>query len=77
VEKVVEVPVEVKVEVPVNTGEESYGSTATTGSEPSRNQPFESRFLADFEPLRCLGHGGFGVVFESKNRYDVSWIPRV
>lgn len=74
-----EVPVEVKVEVPVPlfTREESFGSTATSGSEPSRNQPFVSRFLTDYEPLRCLGHGGFGVVFESKNRIDVSCLKKV
>ena len=36
-------------------------------------QPFSqvwSRYLSDFEPKECLGRGGFGVVFESKNKYD-------
>ncbi len=31
---------------------------------------FTSRYLQDFEPVRCLGKGGFGVVFESKNKLD-------
>ena len=26
----------------------------------------------DFEPVQCLGRGGFGVVFEAKNRIDES-----
>ena len=31
---------------------------------------FVSRYLTDFEPVRCLGKGGFGVVFESRNKLD-------
>nr|CAB3241538.1 eukaryotic translation initiation factor 2-alpha kinase 3 [Phallusia mammillata] len=31
---------------------------------------FESRFLQDFEPLECLGKGGFGVVFQARNKMD-------
>lgn len=29
-----------------------------------------SRYQADFEMVQCLGKGGFGVVFESKNKLD-------
>lgn len=29
-----------------------------------------SRFLTDFDLVRCLGKGGFGVVFEVKNKLD-------
>ncbi|XP_077291029.1 pancreatic eIF-2alpha kinase [Arctopsyche grandis] len=32
--------------------------------------PFVSRYLTDFTPLKCLGRGGFGVVFEAKNKID-------
>lgn len=32
--------------------------------------PFKSRFQSDFDMLRCLGKGGFGVVFEVKNKLD-------
>lgn len=31
---------------------------------------FSSRFLSDFDLMRCLGRGGFGVVFEAKNKLD-------
>nr|CAD7453639.1 unnamed protein product [Timema tahoe] len=31
---------------------------------------FISRYLTDFDPVRCLGKGGFGIVFEAKNKID-------
>lgn len=31
---------------------------------------FKSRFQTDFDMLQCLGKGGFGVVFEVKNKID-------
>ncbi|XP_044150291.1 eukaryotic translation initiation factor 2-alpha kinase 3 isoform X1 [Bufo gargarizans] len=31
---------------------------------------YVSRYLTDFEPIRCLGRGGFGVVFEARNKVD-------
>lgn len=31
---------------------------------------FVSRYLTDFEPIQCLGRGGFGLVFEVRNRLD-------
>lgn len=31
---------------------------------------YSGRYENDFEPLRCLGRGGFGVVFEAKNKID-------
>ncbi|XP_032664784.1 eukaryotic translation initiation factor 2-alpha kinase isoform X2 [Odontomachus brunneus] len=31
---------------------------------------FKSRYLTDFEQVDCLGKGGYGVVFEVKNRVD-------
>lgn len=31
---------------------------------------YTSRYLADFEPIRCLGKGGFGLVLESRNKLD-------
>nr|XP_023011887.1 eukaryotic translation initiation factor 2-alpha kinase [Leptinotarsa decemlineata] len=34
------------------------------------NDSFSSRYLNDFETIRCLGKGGFGVVFEVKQKYD-------
>lgn len=38
---------------------------------PTRSsESFESRFISDFIPVHCLGKGGFGVVFEAKNKID-------
>lgn len=41
-------------------------------SEPGGQQSseFTSRFLTDFHPVHCLGKGGFGVVFEARNKID-------
>ncbi|XP_026746940.1 eukaryotic translation initiation factor 2-alpha kinase-like [Trichoplusia ni] len=38
---------------------------------PRPNIPeYSGRYENDFTPLRCLGRGGFGVVFEAKNNID-------
>lgn len=42
----------------------------TTSSRESGCDIFQSKFLQDFEPVKLLGHGGFGVVFEARNRLD-------
>lgn len=34
------------------------------------SHPSPLRYLTDFEPIQCLGRGGFGVVFEAKNKVD-------
>merc|ERR1719219_1966932 len=77
VERRVEVPYEVQVEVPVpktpDTGSSemtnlNFSRSASTNS--GTNGPFVSRYLTDYEPVQCLGAGGFGVVFESKNKLD-------
>lgn len=40
-------------------------------SNNSESEPeFKSRFQTDFDMLQCLGKGGFGVVFEVKNKID-------
>ena len=31
---------------------------------------YSSRFMNDFDMMQCLGKGGFGVVFEAKNKLD-------
>ncbi|XP_030628507.1 eukaryotic translation initiation factor 2-alpha kinase 3 [Chanos chanos] len=36
----------------------------------TRTTEYVSRFLTDFEPVQCLGRGGFGVVFEARNKVD-------
>ncbi|KAM4706922.1 eukaryotic translation initiation factor 2-alpha kinase 3 isoform 2-T2 [Discoglossus pictus] len=35
-----------------------------------KNCGYVSRYLTDFEPVQCLGRGGFGVVFEARNKVD-------
>ncbi|XP_034990570.2 eukaryotic translation initiation factor 2-alpha kinase 3 isoform X1 [Zootoca vivipara] len=35
-----------------------------------QNSGYVSRYLTDFEPIQCLGRGGFGVVFEARNKVD-------
>ena len=70
---------EVFVEVPVPSfsgfpSTPSVGTNSSSGPDFStidrQNSEFSSRYLSDFEPVQCLGRGGFGVVFESKNKYD-------
>lgn len=34
------------------------------------NEGFISRYLTDFDPVHCLGKGGYGIVFEAKNKID-------
>ncbi|KAG9275196.1 eukaryotic translation initiation factor 2-alpha kinase 3 [Astyanax mexicanus] len=36
----------------------------------ARPSEYVSRYLTDFEPVQCLGRGGFGVVFEARNKVD-------
>ncbi|XP_040916825.1 eukaryotic translation initiation factor 2-alpha kinase 3 [Toxotes jaculatrix] len=36
----------------------------------TRSNEYVSRYLTDFEPVQCLGRGGFGVVFEARNKVD-------
>ncbi|XP_030211699.1 eukaryotic translation initiation factor 2-alpha kinase 3 [Gadus morhua] len=36
----------------------------------TRSSEYVSRYLTDFEPMQCLGRGGFGVVFEARNKVD-------
>ncbi|XP_058890801.1 eukaryotic translation initiation factor 2-alpha kinase 3-like isoform X2 [Acipenser ruthenus] len=47
-------------------GEELKDSNGTEG----RDSEYVSRYLTDFEPVQCLGRGGFGVVFEARNKVD-------
>ena len=46
----------------------------------NNEEEFSSRFLADFEPVQQLGQGGFGIVFEARDKlvdinYAVKRIP--
>ncbi|XP_041104696.1 eukaryotic translation initiation factor 2-alpha kinase 3-like isoform X2 [Polyodon spathula] len=54
-------------------GEELKDSNGTEGRDSeyvSRALVCPARYLTDFEPVQCLGRGGFGVVFEARNKVD-------
>uniref|UniRef100_A0A8C6S864 PRKR-like endoplasmic reticulum kinase n=1 Tax=Neogobius melanostomus TaxID=47308 RepID=A0A8C6S864_9GOBI len=44
--------------------------TKETIAVETRSSEYVSRYLTDFEPVQCLGRGGFGVVFEARNKVD-------
>lgn len=51
----------------------AQGTSDSSNMSQSTGQPSEkfcSRFQSDFDMMRCLGRGGFGVVFEAKNKLD-------
>ncbi|KAL4824830.1 hypothetical protein H8958_007539 [Nasalis larvatus] len=54
--------------------ENKYDSVSGEANDSSwndiKNSGYVSRYLTDFEPIQCLGRGGFGVVFEAKNKVD-------
>ncbi|XP_055638305.1 eukaryotic translation initiation factor 2-alpha kinase [Toxorhynchites rutilus septentrionalis] len=71
VERKVEVPVPIAVEAT----EEQFAPLAqirssTRSLSESSSENFTSRFQEDFELVQCLGKGGFGVVFEVRNKLD-------
>ncbi|XP_055297961.1 eukaryotic translation initiation factor 2-alpha kinase isoform X2 [Sitodiplosis mosellana] len=50
---------------------EYHEKRSLSESNSSETEPeFKSRFQTDFDLLQCLGKGGFGVVFEVKNKID-------
>ncbi|XP_040849495.1 eukaryotic translation initiation factor 2-alpha kinase 3 [Ochotona curzoniae] len=54
--------------------ENKYDAVSGEASDSSWNDlktsGYISRYLTDFEPIQCLGRGGFGVVFEARNKVD-------
>uniref|UniRef100_A0A8C9FU91 non-specific serine/threonine protein kinase n=1 Tax=Pavo cristatus TaxID=9049 RepID=A0A8C9FU91_PAVCR len=50
--------------------EPACGDAKDTSWSDVKNSGYVSRYLTDFEPIQCLGRGGFGVVFEAKNKVD-------
>lgn len=45
-------------------------SSDSNANESDAGAEFQSRFRTDYDLLQCLGKGGFGVVFEVKNKLD-------
>ena len=70
--------VEVPVQVPKTPDTGSTGNDFNWQNSSSRQDlssvggggEFISRYVSDFESVKCLGKGGFGVVFEAKNKID-------
>lgn len=69
----------VEVAVPVPHPTPKTPDTGSTGTEFSWKEnkdtdpetgEFNSRYVSDFDSVKCLGKGGFGVVFEAKNKID-------
>uniref|UniRef100_A0A914BVS1 PRKR-like endoplasmic reticulum kinase n=1 Tax=Acrobeloides nanus TaxID=290746 RepID=A0A914BVS1_9BILA len=52
-------------ELKLYTRNTSHDSTGSLG-----NSEFSSKFLQEFELQKCLGRGGFGIVFECRNKID-------
>ncbi|XP_037383686.1 eukaryotic translation initiation factor 2-alpha kinase 3 isoform X1 [Talpa occidentalis] len=46
------------------------GEASDSTSSDIKNSGYVSRYLTDFEPVQCMGRGGFGVVFEARNKVD-------
>lgn len=54
-----------------NTNSKSANGHRTLSESTSHSADnFSSRFQSDFDLMQCLGRGGFGVVFEAKNKLD-------
>ncbi|XP_074599713.1 eukaryotic translation initiation factor 2-alpha kinase 3-like [Brevipalpus obovatus] len=49
---------------------DSVNRTRSSDSGSENILPFISRYSSDFEPISCIGKGGFGVVFEARNKID-------
>jgi len=45
-------------------------STSITSTNVSNNSEYISRYSSDFDSIRRLGRGGFGIVFEARNKID-------
>ena len=48
----------------------SSSTTSQIGVGEEQSIPFVSQYLREFDPIQCLGRGGFGVVFEAKKKID-------
>ncbi|XP_051830375.1 eukaryotic translation initiation factor 2-alpha kinase 3 [Antechinus flavipes] len=46
------------------------GESSDSTWADSKSSGYTSRYLTDFEPIQCMGRGGFGVVFEARNKVD-------
>ncbi|XP_055545954.1 eukaryotic translation initiation factor 2-alpha kinase-like [Wyeomyia smithii] len=70
VERQVEVPVPIALEATEDNITPLAALRGSRSLSESNGDSFVSRFQEDFELVQCLGKGGFGVVFEVKNKLD-------
>ncbi|GMT36500.1 hypothetical protein PFISCL1PPCAC_27797 [Pristionchus fissidentatus] len=66
----VEAPKIINQEREVDAASRKRNMSTRSGSNLSTSENFKSIFLTDYEPVKILGRGGFGVVFEAKNKLD-------
>ncbi|XP_014483949.1 PREDICTED: eukaryotic translation initiation factor 2-alpha kinase-like [Dinoponera quadriceps] len=55
---------------PLTPVAENKSADDTINDENENINNFISRYLTDFTPVDCLGRGGYGVVFQAKNKLD-------
>lgn len=70
---IVERHVEIQVPMPaapIDDVDAIWTRRSLSESQQSDSAPYVSRYKEDFDMVQCLGKGGFGVVFESKNKLD-------
>ncbi|KAK3590063.1 hypothetical protein CHS0354_041095 [Potamilus streckersoni] len=53
----------------INEEEEDKSKTPSRQNS-NENKEYVSRYLSDFEHIQVLGKGGFGIVYEAKNKVD-------
>ncbi|XP_053697570.1 eukaryotic translation initiation factor 2-alpha kinase-like [Sabethes cyaneus] len=70
VERQVEVPVPIALEATEDNITPLAALRGVRSLSESNGDNFVSRFQEDFELVQCLGKGGFGVVFEVRNKLD-------
>lgn len=68
--KVPATPEPIENNFPVPAIEYHSKRTLSESNHSEGDAEFKSRFQTDFNTMQCLGKGGFGVVFEVKNKID-------
>nr|XP_008167940.2 eukaryotic translation initiation factor 2-alpha kinase 3 isoform X1 [Chrysemys picta bellii] len=61
---------ESETQCPTDSKYESVSGEVKDNSWNDKCSGYVSRYLTDFEPIQCMGRGGFGVVFEARNKVD-------
>ncbi|XP_075221810.1 pancreatic eIF-2alpha kinase isoform X2 [Lycorma delicatula] len=59
-----------KTALAITEGDSGVDLTRGYSRTSSKESDYVSRYLTDFDQVHCLGKGGFGIVFEAKNKID-------